>query len=53
MLDVFLSFIKQPAFNNEEYLKAWIIRATINKSKHLLKAIKKRKRMALDVVKTL
>ncbi|MDR3185750.1 MAG: hypothetical protein LBU04_02920 [Christensenellaceae bacterium] len=41
MQDVFLAFIKQPPFNCDEHIKAWIIRVTINKSKNHLKAVKK------------
>ena len=49
MQDVFLALIKQPFFNEEEHLKAWIIRVAINKSKDYLKAAKIRNAAALDI----
>jgi len=41
MQEVFLSLLKPPTFNDEEHLKAWIIRAAINKCKNLLKSHKR------------
>jgi len=37
--DVFLTYLqKRPEFESSEHEKAWLIRATINKSKNMLKA---------------
>ena len=49
MQDVFISFIKQPPFDNEQYLKAWLIRVAINKSKDYLRAAKRRNTLPLDI----
>lgn len=43
MQEVFLTFLKQPPFETEEHLKAWLIRAAINKSKDFLRATKSRR----------
>jgi len=48
MQDVFFALIKQTPFGCEEHLKAWIIRAAINKTKDYLRAAKKRKTEPLE-----
>lgn len=46
--DVFLSLIKQENFFEEEHLKAWLIRVTINKCKNFLKSSRIRKVVPLE-----
>lgn len=46
--DVFLSLMKQPPFNDEEHLKAWIIRVAINKCKNIVKSARRNKTVPLD-----
>ena len=41
--------IKQPSFEDEQYLKAWLIRVAINKSKDYLRAAKRRNTLPLDI----
>ncbi|MCL2798016.1 MAG: sigma-70 family RNA polymerase sigma factor [Firmicutes bacterium] len=48
MQDVFFALIKQTPFSCEEHLKAWIIRAAINRTKDYLRAAKKRKSEPLE-----
>ena len=45
--DVFMAMLKKMPFKTEEYLKAWLIRVAINKSKNYLKSMRK-KVLALD-----
>lgn len=45
--DVFMTMLKKMPFKTEEYLKAWLIRVAINKSKNYLKSMRK-KVLALD-----
>lgn len=45
--DVFIAMLKKMPFKTEEYLKAWLIRVAINKSKNYLKSMRK-KVLALD-----
>ena len=45
--DVFMAMLKKIPFKTEEYLKAWLIRVAINKSKNYLKSMRK-KVLALD-----
>lgn len=42
MQDVFFALLKQPPFETEEHLKAWLIRVTINKSNDYFRAAKHR-----------
>lgn len=42
MQDVFFTLLKQPPFESERHLKAWLIRVTINKSKDYIRATKRR-----------
>jgi len=46
--EVFIKLLKQPDFNDEEHLKAWLIRVTINQCKDLRKSAWFRKRQPLD-----
>ena len=46
--DVFFSLIKQPPFETEVYLKAWLVRAAINKSRDYLRSAKRRNAAALN-----
>lgn len=46
--EVFIKLLKQPDFNDEEHLKAWLIRVTINQCKDLRKFAWFRKRQPLD-----
>lgn len=47
--DVFLKmFEKRPSFNDEEHLKAWLIRCTINHCKNVLGSFWHRNRACLD-----
>ncbi|MCL2816765.1 MAG: sigma-70 family RNA polymerase sigma factor [Clostridiales bacterium] len=48
MQDVFMSLIKQPPFNGEEHLKAWIIRAAVNRAKDYYRSNKKRNTVPLE-----
>jgi len=48
--DVFLSLLNPPAFNSEEHLKAWVIRATVNKCKNAARFKKRNKTVPLDAV---
>ena len=48
MQDVFLSLLKQDKFFEGEYLKAWLIRVTINKCKDFLKSARLRKNVPLE-----
>jgi len=50
MQDVFFALIKRPPFEDEKYLKAWLIRVTANKSRDFLRAAKKRKTVPLESV---
>lgn len=45
--EVFMAMLKKMPFKTEEYLKAWLIRVAINKSKNYLKSSRK-KVVALD-----
>jgi len=47
MQEVFLSLLKQPSFNDERHLKAWLIRVAINKSKNHLKVAARTKTVPL------
>lgn len=47
MQEVFLKMLKKLPFKDEEYLKAWLIRVTINQSKDFLKS-KHRKNVPLE-----
>jgi len=49
--DVFVSLLSTPFIENEEHLKAWLIRITINKSKDLLKSTRKKRTIPLDEAK--
>jgi RNA polymerase sigma-70 factor (ECF subfamily) len=46
--EVFIKLLKQPAFNDDNHLKAWLIRITINQCKDLMKSDWFRKRQPLD-----
>lgn len=46
--EVFVSLLKQPRFDTEEHLKAWIIRVTINKCKNYLKSVKRIRAVPID-----
>ena len=46
--DTFLSLIKQPDFNEEEHLKAWLICVTINKCKNYIKSLKRKRTVPLE-----
>ncbi|MCL2797573.1 MAG: RNA polymerase sigma factor [Firmicutes bacterium] len=46
--EVFLSMLNPPVLNDEEHLKAWIIRATINKCKNLLKSQRRKRTVPLE-----
>jgi len=48
MQDVFFSLLKQPPFETEQYLKHWLIRVTINKSKNYLRATRNRNTVPLN-----
>ena len=49
MQEAFMALIKKaPIFNEEEHLKAWLIRVAVNKSKNRLKAAKQRRECALS-----
>lgn len=47
MQEVFVKMLKKLPFKDEEYLKAWLIRVTINQSKDFLKS-KHRKNVPLE-----
>ena len=49
--DVFMSLLTAPPVEDEERLKAWLIRVTINKAKDLLKSARKKRTVPLDEVK--
>lgn len=44
---VFIALLKQPPFHDETHLKAWLIRAAINKSQDYLRAAKRRNAVPL------
>ena len=47
--EVFLALMSQPPLDNDDdHLKAWLIRVTINKSKNFLREAKKRKSVSMD-----
>lgn len=46
--EVFIKLLKQPKFNDEDHLKAWLIRVTVNLCKDLRKSAWFRKRQPLD-----
>ena len=48
MQDTFLELLQQPEFTDQEKLKAWLIRVTVNKSKNLLKSTKRRRTDPLE-----
>lgn len=50
MQDVFLNLIRYPKFFSELHLKAWIIRATINKCKDYLKMASRKRTVPLESV---
>lgn len=51
MQNVFLRYFKhQHSFKNEEHIKAWLIRVTVNESKRLLKVNSKNQSVPLDEV---
>lgn len=41
-------FSSRKEFEDEEHIRAWLIRVTINKSKNILKAFGRKKRVSLD-----
>ena len=48
--DVFITLLKQLPFGDETHLKAWLIRATINRSQDCIRASKRRSVVPLDAV---
>lgn len=46
--DVLMSALNHFPFDSEEHLKAWLIRATINKSKNILNSASHKKNVQLD-----
>lgn len=46
--EVFMKLMRENAFNNEEHLKAWLIRVTINQCKDLKKSFWNRRTKAID-----
>lgn len=49
MQEVFLALLKKRSFKSEEYMKAWMIRVTLNKSKDYLRSARRRN-ITLDKV---
>ncbi len=45
--EVFMKLLRQPVFNDEKYLKAWLIRVTINQCKDFKKSARYRNTTAL------
>ena len=48
--DVFLSLLTPPPFNDEEHIKAWVIRTTINKCKNFSRFRRKNSAIPLETV---
>ncbi len=48
VMDVFMALMKQPSFNDEGHIKAWLIRTTENKSINVVKSARVRKTRPLD-----
>ena len=46
--EVFLSLLNPPSFNGEEHIKAWVIRATVNKCKNFLRFKRRNRTVPLD-----
>ncbi|MCL2797652.1 MAG: sigma-70 family RNA polymerase sigma factor [Firmicutes bacterium] len=50
--DVFLSLLNPPAFNSEEHVKAWILRATMNRCKNAARSKRRNQAVPLNTYRT-
>ncbi len=50
VMDTFVALMKQDAFNDEEHVKAWLIRTAENKSLNVISSARMRKNQPLDEV---